>query len=295
VAESDYDMKCFSPIAHNGIKKLVPCGRCYACRLNMRRSWYVRLKEEQDVCNDSWFITLTYDDKHVPIDIEGNKYVSKDDIKSFNKRFRQNLFGSSRSTYKYFIAAEYGPKTMRPHYHGILFNTGIKDPFELHDQLRLAWSKQKSIGSTEREYFCNQRGITCDIVNDNRIGYVTGYIMDKEKELASEKKVFSLKSKGLGASYFDKTDRIEWHMQSPENAYYPLPDGKKMALPRYYRDKIYSDQERKKMEEQFYQDNFIKHNFSDRSEYEKNWNKHKNNKANAENRHNKLRTNKAKL
>lgn len=241
-------MKCFNPITLTDAKRSVPCGRCYACLRNRQREWFIRLTEEMKVAKNAYFITLTYDNEHLPIDEEGNSYVSKTDIQYFRKRLYKNM--GSPSDFRYFLAAEYGPTTMRPHYHAILFNVNARDNIDLHKKVYKAWSKQVKVGSTQRNYFCHPRGVTIDEVNSNRIGYVTGYVMDSKKDLQCGRKVFSLKSKGLGKSYLNSKTRVSWHRAKPmENNYYPLPDGKKMALPEYYRNKIYSDEQKENIKQ----------------------------------------------
>ena len=44
----------------------LPCGRCVGCRLERSRQWSVRIMHEAQFYADSSFITLTYDDDHIP-------------------------------------------------------------------------------------------------------------------------------------------------------------------------------------------------------------------------------------
>lgn len=46
----------------------VPCGQCIGCRLERSRQWAIRCVHEAQQYNDNCFITLTYDDDHVPRD-----------------------------------------------------------------------------------------------------------------------------------------------------------------------------------------------------------------------------------
>jgi len=284
-------MKCFSPITLQKTKVLAPCGRCYACLRNKQREWFVRLTEEMKAAKNAFFITLTYDNDHLPIDSKGNAYVCKDDVRYFRKRLYKNM--GSPSDFRYFLAAEYGPKTMRPHYHAILFNVSETDPIKLHGIIRKSWSKQKAVGSIQREYFCSSRGITVDRVNENRIGYVCGYVMDSKKDLQCGKKVFSFKSKGLGKNYLNSKTRIAWHKDDPlNNNYYPLPEGKKMALPEYFRNKIYSEEQKEMVKKHNANKNWVNHV---KEINEDDHEKHKNNKKNAKRRYEKLMAQRKKL
>lgn len=220
-------MKCVTPIKLTGQKLAVPCGRCYACKRNYQMNWIIRLKEEMKVAVNAYFITLTYNEEFIPRDRMGYTHVHKPDVQKFFKRLRKRI--GTRSKIRYYLASEYGPKTFRPHYHAIIFNLPFDDVMKNRELIAKAWSLDgKSMGHVQ-----------CDEVNENRIGYVTGYCMDKDKDTKSGKKVFSLMSQGLGKNYLDQLSRLNWHKENPlDNMYYPLENGKKVALPRYYRTKI---------------------------------------------------------
>lgn len=46
---------------------LVPCQRCIGCRLDYSREWAIRCMKEAECHTDNWFLTLDYDDEHLPI------------------------------------------------------------------------------------------------------------------------------------------------------------------------------------------------------------------------------------
>jgi len=60
------------------------------------------------------FVTLTYDDEHLP---EGHELRPKD-LSSFLKRLRKSIYPLK---IRYFGVGEYGEQTKRPHYHLALF------------------------------------------------------------------------------------------------------------------------------------------------------------------------------
>lgn len=101
----------------------VPCGRCIGCRLERSRQWALRLVHENRFHEESAFITLTYDEDHLPLD--GSLNVKH--FQDFMKRLRRRL-GSTKL--RYFHAGEYGEKLGRPHYHAIIFGCGFSDRFE---------------------------------------------------------------------------------------------------------------------------------------------------------------------
>lgn len=95
------------------------CGQCFCCRLNRRRLWTSRLELENLLHSKSTFLTLTYDDKHLP---EGGTLVPKH-IQDFLKRLRQQ----TGSRVRYYFVGEYGDTSQRPHYHAAIFGLGPED------------------------------------------------------------------------------------------------------------------------------------------------------------------------
>lgn len=72
------------------------------------------------------------------------------DIQDFIKRLRTNIdrtniLQDEDTSFKYFICSEYGPKTFRPHYHGILFFRSSRVAQYAHRRLIIkSWGKCKN-------------------------------------------------------------------------------------------------------------------------------------------------------
>lgn len=102
----------------------LPCGRCIGCKLERARQWAVRITHEAKMHEESCFVTLTYDDEHLPKD--GS--LSVETCQLFLKRLRERIAYDSNHGFKipakrirFFLAGEYGDKMGRPHYHAIIF------------------------------------------------------------------------------------------------------------------------------------------------------------------------------
>lgn len=117
--------------------KRFPCRKCLGCRLDHSHMWADRILMELPYAEQSWFLTLTYDDMYVPeadlvsrstgeILSRGQTLVKKH-VQDFLKRLRFN----SGQKFRYFLAGEYGSKTLRPHYHMILFGLSLTED-DLH-------------------------------------------------------------------------------------------------------------------------------------------------------------------
>jgi hypothetical protein len=124
-------MKCTSPL--NLGSRIVPCGKCYACRSKRRNQWSARLTEEaryhERNGKQNLFITLTYDEENVPFvqtDAGPVRVAVLQDVSAFLKRLRKSLYGSKKGDLRFFAVSEYGPKTLRPHFHIILFGLPSK-------------------------------------------------------------------------------------------------------------------------------------------------------------------------
>lgn len=149
----------------------VPCGQCIGCRLEYSRQWANRLMLELEYHNSAYFVTLTYNDDHIPKvyhsaysetgEIDGISYsLSVDDCQRFMKRLRKH-FGEG---IRFFLAGEYGSTTFRPHYHAIIFGLQLDDlvPYKRSDQnfmyytsesIQKVWSVYKKSSGDQPGYF----------------------------------------------------------------------------------------------------------------------------------------------
>jgi hypothetical protein len=175
------------------------------------------------------FVTLTYDTKYVPLTKNGFMSLNKRHIQTYMKRLRK----LSDRKLKYYVCGEYGSKRDRPHYHMIIFNADA-------EKVERAWSEYRAGCG-----YVPFGTIYIGEVNEASIGYTLKYMQKPGKipkhQNDDRQKEFSLMSKGLGQNYV--TDAmIKWHKNDLVNRMYvPIKDGKKIAMPRYYKDKMYSE------------------------------------------------------
>jgi hypothetical protein len=207
-----------------------PCGKCPPCKKRRTSGWSFRLVKEGERSLSALFLTLTYDTQYVPITENGYMTLKLSDLQKFFKRLRK----LENEKLKYYAVGEYGSTKKRPHYHVILFNANPNN-------IERAWAlNNKSIGT----YHIGD-------VSDASIGYTLKY-MSKKSQIPmhnndDRKKEFSVMSKGLGSNYLTK-NMINWHkMDLEKRMYVPIKDGKKIAMPRYYKDKIYNEDEKAKI------------------------------------------------
>ena len=199
---------------------LVPCGKCLHCRIAKRKEWSMRMLHELGNNNDAVFVTLTYDNKHLP---ENNSLV-KADLQKFFKRLRMNLiYKNDKRKIRYFACGEYGDETQRPHYHAIIFNMSPKTDDQ--SLINISWNKG----------FCH-----FGIAEKDSIRYVAQYIDKKytgdlaeiEYKQKNREPVFRILSLGLGREYVDKNS------ESISRRGYVTVNGIPSALPRYYINRL---------------------------------------------------------
>lgn len=221
----------------------------------------IRITEELKNHSHAVFFTLTYNQDSVPKVVNkttGEIYLSNSpkDIQYVMKRFREKYFKEKghRFTGKYFITSEYGPKTFRPHIHGIFFGLSLNDYLEI---FKPYWENEYGFG-TQRKICLSD---TKDTFNSSR--YVAKYCAKGQFEnpLVSSKSVlknYKLVSKGLGLSYvaqniarhlglnkhkiFTSSDDYYQYVLDNYNISFNSPKGVfTYSLPKYYKDKIFSN------------------------------------------------------
>ncbi|WNK14504.1 MAG: replication initiator protein [Microvirus sp.] len=97
----------------------LPCGQCVGCRLERSRQWALRCIHESKLYENNIFVTLTYDDEHLPHD----SGLNHRHFQLFIKRLRK----STTTPIRYYMCGEYGEQNARPHYHAIIFNYTFDD------------------------------------------------------------------------------------------------------------------------------------------------------------------------
>lgn len=106
----------------------IPCGHCIGCKADKQKEWAVRILSEKITNENSYFVTLTYNEKFRPISQSGQPTLDKKRFTDFMKRLRKK-FGKCRI--RYFQCGEYGEKNNNPHHHMVLFGPLLHDNVEI--------------------------------------------------------------------------------------------------------------------------------------------------------------------
>lgn len=207
------------------------CGCCIECRKEKQREWRVRLDEELR-SNFGYFITLTISPEGIKEleertglnwELNPNEIATKG-LRLFLERARKD----TGKSIKHWCVTELGEEGDRIHLHGIFFGQKSAELIKKHWKYGFSFIGQ----------YCNSRSVN----------YMTKYMLKVDIKHPTFKQIV-LASPGIGAEYMNRLDYL-WQKQNYkriEVATYTFRNGTKMAMPKYYKNKIFTDKERERM------------------------------------------------
>lgn len=235
----------------------VGCGKCMECLKQKARNWQVRLHEELRIKEGNiYFVTLSFSDKALNELTKAAEKKRKKTIKKLNKlkdkrysstykklegytldnaiaklavrRFLERWRKEYKVSVKHWLITELGQtNTERLHIHGLIWTDINKNTIEKIWQYGNIW-----IG---------------DYVNEKTINYIVKYLYKTDKIHKYYTPVI-LTSKGIGNKYLDRIDsKNNKFNDNKTNDRYITRNGIKLPLPIYYRNKIYTDDEKEKL------------------------------------------------
>lgn len=215
----------------------VGCGKCMECKKQKSREWAVRLHEEIRHDKRGKFVTLTFSDESIKELKKGeelNGYdldnqIAKKAIRRFLERWRKKY----KKSVKHWLVTELGGNgTENIHLHGIIWTDENAKTINEIWKYGFTWVGDKGNGG---------------YVNEKTINYIVKYVNKtdiKHKEYNSK----ILTSAGIGKKYIERIDAKKNKYNGEETKEtYSTKQGIKMALPIYYRNKIYTEEEKEKL------------------------------------------------
>ena len=202
------------------------CGKCYECRKQKGRAWQVRLAEEIQADSKAIFVTLTISNESFK-KFENDKENEESIITKMVRRFLERIRKETKKSVKHWLTTEIGEDTDRYHLHGLIWGENAEYLTRKFWQYGFVFIGQ--------------------FVNEQTINYITKYVTKidtKHKEFIPK----ILCSKGIGNNYLRRSDsELNRFRESNTNETYRLRNGTKLNLPIYYRNKIYTEEEREKL------------------------------------------------
>lgn len=224
------------PIGTNNLS--LPCGRCLGCKTARAAAWANRATHEASLWPVNTFVTLTYDDAHLPygghlVPEHLQKFLKR--LRAYANRSRGVIDGDRRAGIRFLACGEYGDRTSRPHYHAVLFNAGFSDAYQVGDDLAESPTLNKlwPYGSNRLSPFVPARA-----------NYVAQYTLKKiGTDEVDENGVVrpppflrcSLRP-GIGSAWLDK------FREDLAHGYLVDSEGRKAAVPRSYLARLRREQ-----------------------------------------------------
>lgn len=211
----------------------IGCGNCIECRKQLANSWRTRLINELENNKDiPYYVTLTFSNEEltkllIQLKQTENNYVLTKAVRYYLERHRKKY----KTSIKHWLISELGHEgTERIHLHGIIWL-----PKEINkEEITKIWKYGNVV-----------IGDYCNIIT---INYIMKYVTKIDTDHKDYKSII-LCSKGIGNNYTKDIRNKMKHKYIHNNTieYYQLKNGTKVGLPIYYRNKLFSEEEREKL------------------------------------------------
>jgi len=216
----------------------VGCGKCMECKKQKARNWQVRLQEEIRHNTNGKFVTLTFSNesiKELTKEIKGIQgYDLDNEIATLaTRRFLERWRKKYKKSVKHWLVTELGGNgTENIHMHGIIWTNESSKTIEKIWKYGYTWVGDNNNGG---------------YVSEKTINYVVKYVNktdQKHKEYNSK----ILTSAGIGKNYITRLDaKLNKYKEENTKETYTTKQGVKLALPIYYRNQIYTEEEKEKL------------------------------------------------
>lgn len=236
--------------------KYVPvgCGVCIECKKQKQRNWQVRLLEHIKTHTNGKFITLTFkdesyaelativqEDAKIPLDgYQLDNAIATKATRLFLERWRKQY---KKSLPHWFITELGHNGTENIHLHGIIWTDEDLQIVEDKWSYGFVWKGKK----VRQQYGKMTREITINYVNDRTIGYMTKYVSKQDLKHKLYKAII-LTSPGIGSNYINRSDIAKNKYNDKKTIEtYKTQTGHTISLPIYYRNKIYTEEQREQL------------------------------------------------
>ena len=225
------------PITDERVKYVpIGCQKCIECRRQKVNMWRTRLLEEiKHNYLNAHFITLTFTDEAlqelsttIQKTIQATGYDLDNAIVTLSiRRWLERIRKTTGKSVKHWLIPEIGGNgTERIHIHGIIWTDNIQSILN-------KWN--------------NGRTVKGKYVNERTVNYIVKY-MQKEDTVHKNYIPKIHTSPGIGAGYINTYNAGKNKYNGKETkATYTTRDGTTAQLPIYYKNKLYTDDEREKL------------------------------------------------
>ena len=223
------------------------CANCIECKKAKARDWQLRLTEEIKAQTNGKFITLTFSNESIKKIYEQkglDKWPNINTLKGYDldneiaKRaihwFRERWRKEFKEPIRHWLTTELGHNgTENIHLHGIIWTDRDFKTIARKWEYGYIWPRPEDKKRIRKNY-----------VNEKTINYIMKYVSKMDFDHKEYKpKVFT--SPGIGSEYiysFNSKNNKFNGINTDEG--YRLRSGRKVNMPIYWRNKLYTDEER---------------------------------------------------
>lgn len=226
----------------------IGCGKCFECMKQKKRNWQIRITEEIKINTNGKFVCLTFSNENINeiCDTLVNKGIKRSDIEDnqiatwavrhFLERWRKEF----KKSIKHWFVTELGHQgTERIHIHGIIWTDDVQSIVRKWEYGNVC------IGKTFfKPNDWQKANAETSYVNNRSVNYIVKYVNKIDKMHKAYMPVV-LTSPGIGKNYLNREDSKRNSFDgTTTKEYYEFKDGTKVNLPIYYRNAIYTEEER---------------------------------------------------
>lgn len=212
----------------------IPCGECKECKKKRKEMWRLRIENELLDSKSAIFFTGTFSDEAIEnIEKQYGVKEENDIATKANRLFLERLRKKYNIKLTHWCITELGSKKGRIHIHGIFFIKENQDIKYVKDKIKREW-----------DFGWNYLGY---VDQGKTINYITKYML-KENENFKEFKPKVLASKKIGIGFIERNKMFykykEKNGQIEANTKMEYLDGRETYLIKYYKEKLYTTEER---------------------------------------------------
>ncbi|AXH74338.1 MAG: replication initiator protein [Microviridae sp.] len=264
------------PIAPDPRVKFVPvgCGKCVECKKQRSNNWRIRLMEETRSKRHGRFINMTFSEESL-IELENDiQQQSKINIQKLNeehnkktqwlpitgyeldneiatlavRRFLERYRKKYKKSIRHWLVTELGQNnTERLHIHGIIWTQDHEE--EINGKLIIRHDTKNEIEQLWKYGNVNPRDKNWEnnYCNERTVNYIVKYINKTDKKHKYYNPII-LTSSGIGNQYIKRPDsNSNKYKNENTKETYTTRQGVKMGLPMYYRNKLYTDNQKEQL------------------------------------------------
>lgn len=224
---------------------LTSCGWCEECRKEIARNWKIRINEELKENKRVEMVTLTFSPQSIAKleeeiftkkykglergDLEAN-ILAAYAVRMFTERWRKKYGKVAR----HFFVTELGHENSeRIHMHGFIWQT--------HEQV----TRSEFVRDIQEKWSYGNVDFG-QWVDERSINYISKYItkLDKFND-GYKQRIFT--SKGLGKQYIEKNKWKHEFREEETCTTYLTSKGYRLPLPKYFKEKLFSEEERERL------------------------------------------------